>query len=54
MVHNLNQRQGYIYFYQEIRPHGGLRYMTPNAYDEALSERGSRKGVINRAVVVKK
>jgi len=49
-----NAYKAYIYFYHEIRPHGGLGYKTPNEYDEALSERGSRKGVINRAVVVKK
>jgi len=49
-----NAYKAYIYFYHEIRPHRGLGYMTPNEYDEASSERGSRKGVINRVVVVKK
>ena len=44
----------YIYFYHEIRPHGGLGYKTPNGYDEALSGRGSRKEAIERVVVVKK
>jgi len=49
-----NAYKGYIYFYHEIRPHGGLGYKTPNGYDEALSGRGSRKEAIERVVVVKK
>jgi len=49
-----NAYKAYIYFYQEIRPHGSLGYKTPNEYDEASSERESKKGLINRVVVVKK
>jgi len=49
-----NAYKAYIYFYQEIRPHGSLGYMTPSEYDELLNEQESRKGAINRVVVVKK
>jgi len=49
-----NAYKAYIYFYQEIRPHGSLGYMTPSEYDELLNEQESGKGTINRVAVVKK
>ena len=49
-----NAYKAYIYFYQEIRPHGSLGYKTPNEYEEYSRGIGCEKGTINRVVVVKK
>jgi len=48
-----SDRSIHFSFYQEIMLHGRLGYVTPSKYDEELSQRGSRKEVIERVSLLK-